>query len=185
MKLERPIVLTVDGFSGHHSFKLFQWCHDNGVILIILYPNSTHILQVCDVAMFSPIKAKYVELHQQWKIDNPEKFFNEIEFVKILKRVNDETIKEQSIINGWRATGLQPFDFQNVKFDRVIGKKQKVTILSNELVNYDLHDIFPSVSSTSDIIASTSSSLHKENRIELPIMFEDSGFEPENHEGKK
>lgn len=85
MKLEWTAVLIVDGYLGHHSFKLFNWCHGNEVILIILYPNSTHILQVCDAAMFSTMKAKYVELHQQCVIDNPEKFFNEIELVKILK----------------------------------------------------------------------------------------------------
>lgn len=174
MKLERPLVLTVDGYSGHHSYKLFNWCHENEVILIILYPNSTHILQVCDVAMFSPIKCKYTELHQEWKIQNPEKIFNEVEFVKVLKRVNNEVIKKESIVNGWRATGLQPFDFNNVKLDRLIGVKQsadKCQILSNDLVNYDLSKI-------------QSGSLDKENTIELLNFDDDSGFGPETSEGE-
>jgi DDE superfamily endonuclease len=177
LELDRPLVLTVDGYSGHHSYKLFKWCQENEVILIILYPNSTHILQVCDVAMFSPIKQKYTTLHQGWKLENPEMMFNEVEFVKILKRVNDEAIKKESIVNGWRATGLQPFNFDNVKLDRLIGNKEKIAVLSVKNVKYDVQDSFTS---------STLSKLNRENTVELPFTFdEDSGFGPENVESNK
>jgi hypothetical protein len=74
---------------------------------------------MCDVAMFGPLKTKYLQLYQEWKTDNPTKLFNEIEFVKLLKRVNDKVIKKDSIINGWRTTGLQPFNFNNSNLDRL------------------------------------------------------------------
>ena len=168
MKVERPIVLTVDGYSGHHSFKLFQWCQENEIVLIILYPNSTHILQVCDVAMFGPIKQKYGELHQEWKIKNPDKLFDQIEFVKILKQVNDETIKKDSIINGWRATGLQPFNFDNLKIDRLLEIPEKVTILSNELIDYQMFDRLPTSSLYDPVSNDFQIDLWNENSSYLP-----------------
>ena len=171
MKVERPIVLTVDCYSGHHSFKLFQWCQENEIILIILYPNSTHILQVCDVAMFGPMKQKYTELHQEWKIENPEKIFDQIEFVKVLKKVNDQTIKKDSIINGWRATGLQPFNFDNVKIDRLLETpiSKKVTILSNELVDYQMFDGLPTISLDDPISNEFQIDSWNENSLCLPV----------------
>jgi hypothetical protein len=126
MGLERPLVLVVDGYAGHHSYKLYKWCHDNEVVLIVLYPNSTDLLQMCDVAMFGPLKTKYLQLYQEWKTDNPTKLFNEIEFVKLIKRVNDKVIKKDSIINGWRTTGLQPFNFDNSNLDRLPEETTKI-----------------------------------------------------------
>lgn len=120
LEIPRPIALLVDGYSGHHSLKLFKWCLENHVKLVVLYPNSTHILQVLDVAVFAPLKAKYTELYQKWKVQNPDKIFNEIEFVKLLKQTNDEVMNKETIVNGWKSTGLQPFDFNNVKTDRLV-----------------------------------------------------------------
>lgn len=122
MKLERPLVLTVDGYSGHHSYELFKWCRENGIVLIVLYPNSTHLLQVCDVAVFGALKTNYYALHQDWKNNNRNKLilFDEIEFVKVLKKANDITLTPELIMNGWRATGLQPFNFENIKKDRIM-----------------------------------------------------------------
>jgi DDE superfamily endonuclease len=80
MGIERPIVLVCDGYSGHHSFRLYDWSLKNDVVLVILYPNSTHLLQVLDVAVFAPLKQKYAELFQEWKNaeENSNKKFNEI-----------------------------------------------------------------------------------------------------------
>jgi hypothetical protein len=129
LKLERPLVLTVDGYSGHQSYELFKWCRENGVILIVLFPNSTHLLQVCDVAVFGALKTNYYALHQEWKniASNKLKIFDEIEFVQVLKKANDKTLTPDLIINGWRATGLQPFDFENVKKDRILSSSSCIT----------------------------------------------------------
>ena len=114
MNVPRPVVLVIDGYSGHHSLELFTYCRENEIILIVLYPNSTHILQVLDVAVFGPLKQKYLQVYQEWKSQNPDKYYNEIEFVKLLKQANDLALKKETIVNGWRSTGLQPFNFDNI-----------------------------------------------------------------------
>lgn len=47
---------------------------------------------------------------------------NDVEFVKLLKQINDAVIKKETIINGWRATGLQPFNFNNLNTDSLLSK---------------------------------------------------------------
>ena len=181
MNAVRPLVLCIDGYSGHHSYKLFKWCQDNQVILIVLYPNSTHLLQMCDIAMFGPLKQKYLEVFQNWKSENPEKFYDEVEFVKLLKKANDASIKKESIVNGWRASGLQPFNFNNVMFDRLVGVSHqlspKVRILADERVNYDLTNVWPDqiLPPFEDV---PEISYGKQNSVEeWQPLDEDSGFE--------
>lgn len=71
-------------------------------------------MQMCDTTMFSPMKQKHEQLYSQWRLKNPTKTMNDVEFVKILKQINDSVIKKESIINGWRSTGLQPFNFNGL-----------------------------------------------------------------------
>lgn len=122
MALEFPLVLVIDGYSAHKDPKLFLWCKQHDVILVLLYPNSTHIIQVLDIGIFSPLNNKYKDLHEDWKTINPTENFTELEFIKVLKVTNDAVMKPTTIINGWRASGLQPFNFSNVKLDKLITK---------------------------------------------------------------
>lgn len=113
-KAPKPRILTIDGYGAHFSPKLFRWCRLNDVIIIVLYPGATPYMQMCDTTMFSPMKQKHEQLYSQWRLKNPTKTMNDVEFVKILKQINDSVIKKESIINGWRSTGLQPFNFNGL-----------------------------------------------------------------------
>lgn len=113
-----PVFYFLDGHRSHYSFKFILWGRENFIIIITFFPNATRILQMCDVGMFSPGKKDWTTAVQRWQIDTNNLELDEVAFVKILKKVNDKFIKKQSIINGFRVTGIQPF---NVMFDRCIG----------------------------------------------------------------
>lgn len=74
-------------------------------------------MQMCDTTMFSPMKQKHAQLYSQWRLKNPTKTMT-----MILKEINDAVIKKESMINGWRATGLQPFNFNNLNTDGLLSK---------------------------------------------------------------
>jgi len=38
--------------------------------MVALYPNSTHIIQPLDVAVFGPLKSKWKRIVKQWRIEN-------------------------------------------------------------------------------------------------------------------
>lgn len=118
----KPRILTIDGYGAHFSPKLFRWCRLNDVIIIVLYPGATPFMQMCDTTMFSPMKQKHAQLYSQWRLKYPTKTMNDVEFVKLLKEINDSVIKKESIINGWCATGLQPFNFNNLNTDGLLSK---------------------------------------------------------------
>ncbi|KAG5869605.1 hypothetical protein JTB14_008122 [Gonioctena quinquepunctata] len=49
-KIVKPVLLFVDGQS-HLSMELSQYCHDNGIILDALPPNTIHIMHHADVSL--------------------------------------------------------------------------------------------------------------------------------------
>lgn len=114
----------IDGYKAHVNLRLNRWARLNDCIIIILYPNGTPYLQMCDTTMFRPMKIKHIhiQLYQQWRVKNPTKTSDEVVLVKLLKEVHDTVIRKESIINGWRATGLHPFNFNNLNCDSLVSK---------------------------------------------------------------
>jgi hypothetical protein len=47
-KITLPVVLFVDGQSSHLTYSLSEFCSENGIHLVALHPNATHIIQPID-----------------------------------------------------------------------------------------------------------------------------------------
>lgn len=168
----KPRILAIDGYRAHFSPKLFRWSRLNGVIIVVLYPGATPYMQMCDTTMFSPMKQTHAQLYSQWRLNNPTKTMNDVEFVKILKQINDAVIKKESIINGWRATGLQPFNFNNLNTDGLLTKS------SNQNRIYDFKGDYteppelntenagsPQINVISNVVVSPSSELYMKRDV--------------------
>lgn len=87
-----PVLLLVDGVSSHISLDVAgiklvrlasipylititresEFCRETRIILYALLPNTTHILQPADVAIFGPLKKKWFRGTRQWLIENKE-----------------------------------------------------------------------------------------------------------------
>lgn len=119
---EFPVILFVDGHRSHLTLQVSELCEKLKIILIALYPNATRILQPCDVAVFKPVKTLWKNSVLQWRRENPNEILNKEKFAPILKIVVD-SINPLSIINGFRATGLYPFNFSAVDVSKCLGKR--------------------------------------------------------------
>ncbi|XP_072401163.1 uncharacterized protein [Diabrotica undecimpunctata] len=104
-----PVILFLDGHKSHYNLELYEFCIKHRIILYCLYPNSTHILQPCDVSIFRPLKVEWksvCRLHKQ-KSSTPITRHN---FSMLFKEAFDEACKERTIINGFRICGLYPLN---------------------------------------------------------------------------
>lgn len=54
-----PVILFKDGHTSHLSKYLSDYCSKNEIEVVALYPNSTHLLQPLDVAVFRPLKLEW------------------------------------------------------------------------------------------------------------------------------
>lgn len=118
---EHPVFLFIDGHKSHNGIDFTLWCRESNIHLITFFPNATRILQMCDVGMFGPGKKAWAAEVQRWRRCNSDKVLDEVGFIRILQKVNREFIKEKSIKNGFRTTGIYPLNVENVRFDRCIG----------------------------------------------------------------
>jgi hypothetical protein len=117
---EHPFLYFVDGHTSHISLKLFKFCRENHIELFVFYPNATHILQMCDFAVFGSLKAVWKKEVQLWKIESKNREISMTDFVRILKRVQDKVMTAEKIVNGFRATGVYPLDPKNCHLERCL-----------------------------------------------------------------
>lgn len=52
-------LLIIDGCTGHSSFAFVEYCIFFNIIIVILPPHSTHIMQPMDVGVFQPLKSAH------------------------------------------------------------------------------------------------------------------------------
>jgi len=72
-KIKLPVIVFLYGHSSHLTMHLGKFCKEHLIILVCLFPNTTHILQPLDVSVFAPLKAKWKSTVRQWRVDNDGK----------------------------------------------------------------------------------------------------------------
>lgn len=116
-----PIILFVDGHKTHLTLQTSQLCSDLKIILVALYPNATRIMQPADVSAFRPLKANWNRAVLKFRQDNPNSIITKENFAIVLKEAVNN-LKAESISNGFRATGLYPWQPSAIDFSKCLGK---------------------------------------------------------------
>lgn len=109
--IQRPVILFMDGHTSHMSFHVSKFCSENGIILIALFPNATHLLQPMDVAIFRSLKGAWKTAVQSWRlehIDSP--ILRKVHFCALLNKVLKDTLSPEMFQNGFRKCGLSPWN---------------------------------------------------------------------------
>ncbi|XP_011705189.1 PREDICTED: uncharacterized protein LOC105460439 [Wasmannia auropunctata] len=114
-KIPRLVILYVDGHCSHLTMPLSQFCAQNGIELIALYPNATHLMQHLDVAFFCSLNSleengARMAYKTIWKMF--KKYF------------------ECSRNNGFQACGLLPFSVDVLQYNSLL-MKQNLNNINN------------------------------------------------------
>lgn len=119
--IKLPVVLYVDGHKSHLTLSLSEFCRENGIILISLLPNSTHILQPLDVGVFHPLKSQWKLAVEKWRLQNKKQTLKKENFGPLLKGVLDKTFKSDKLLkNSFRVCGLFPFNANAVDYSKIL-----------------------------------------------------------------
>lgn len=117
------MIFYVDNHSSHFTLELCNFCIEKQIILLGLYPNSTHILQPLDVSLFHVLKDEYKKCNDSWRLENGMIDIKKADFAPILQKALKKDYSS-CIINGFRTCGLFPFDPSAVNFN-FLNKKSK------------------------------------------------------------
>lgn len=114
-KIDRPVIMFLDGHFSHDTLHLSTLCAENGVELIPLLPNATHLLQPADVAVFRSLKILWLKAVTTWRENNDFEKMLLKDVAPLLKPVL-ENFPSETIQNGFKACGLCPFTPDVVKY---------------------------------------------------------------------
>jgi hypothetical protein len=102
-------LILFDGHESHTTFEFITFCNEKKIIPFCLPPHTTHFLQPLDVAIFQPYKHWHTqEVDEAARTGCTE--FTRVEFLDSLKQVRQKTFKQNTILRGWRVTGLIPYN---------------------------------------------------------------------------
>lgn len=118
---ERPFILFVDGHSSHLSLEVVEYCREQEIVLITLYPNSTWLLQPLDVGVFSVLKSNW----DAFLLDKDEDFLFNLtnrNFAGVLKQFMDEKgpFLENFVKDAFKNTGIYPWNVEAIRFETMM-----------------------------------------------------------------
>ena len=102
-------LLILDGHGSHATPDFDHFCSEHSIIVLCMPPHSSHLLQPLDVGCFSPLKKAYgrkVEESIRLGINHTDK----IEFLRMFQEARTEALNQKNIQSGFTATGLDPFN---------------------------------------------------------------------------
>ncbi|RII22709.1 hypothetical protein CUC08_Gglean013427 [Alternaria sp. MG1] len=105
----KPRVLICDGFGTHETLEVLEFCFANNILLCRLPSHTSHKLQPCDVAVFSPLKAAYREQVERLERGGVNTIGKE-HFTSLYSPAREKAFTSKNIIAGFAASGLFPFN---------------------------------------------------------------------------
>lgn len=106
-----------DNLASHFSPTVIEACEENNIYMTALPPNSTHLMQPLDVAVFAPFKKKWRQILDKWRSETkssssiPKEYFPTL-LNRLWLAVSENV--SNNLQSGFRATGLCPFNPQEV-----------------------------------------------------------------------
>ena len=103
-------VLIGDNLACHFSEDVLEACSKNNIIFFTLPPNSTHILQPLDVAVFAPLKRLWRDTIASWRAEARSLASVSKQIFPTLLNRAFSALKAENLVAGFRATGIFPLD---------------------------------------------------------------------------
>ena len=104
-----PVILFLDGHYSHIGIDLIKLCREKNVWLYCLPPNTTHVLQPLDVAVFGPVKAAWRSIVKTYKVGRRAATITKEVFPSLLTKLWSCSIKPHHLPS-FRECGLFPLD---------------------------------------------------------------------------
>ncbi|XP_071635524.1 uncharacterized protein [Temnothorax longispinosus] len=106
----RPILLILDGHSSHKELNIIEYARNNHIHMLSTPPHTTHKLQPLDRVFFKPFKQAYGSASASWMRQNPGARLTEYDIAGLVNTAFTKVARLDIAQNGFRCTGIQPFD---------------------------------------------------------------------------
>jgi hypothetical protein len=98
-----PRLLILDGHNSHTTSDFLDYAAEHNIIVVCLPPHTTHRLQPCDVAVFSPLSTAWKNaVDESWAMGIPVDRYNLLQTYGKARLIafKDTTIKQSFLLTG-------------------------------------------------------------------------------------
>lgn len=128
-----PVLILLDGHNSHINMDLHDFCVEHEILLYVLYPNTTPILQTCDVGIFHPLKIEWRKIIAQ-HIQSTTKSVTKFNFAQLFSAAFKNAINPKIIQSAFSACGIYPFNPKIIDYSKCISTRRQD--LSNDYTPY-------------------------------------------------
>ena len=104
------ILLTLDNHTSHVSLEAYNFCKDNGIVVVTLPPHCSHRLQPLDVTFFSSLKASFNQECDNFMKSNPHQKITPYDICPIFSKAFTRIANIEKGVSGFSKTGIFPLD---------------------------------------------------------------------------
>ena len=112
--VKTPIILFVDGHVTHLSMEVSTLCKENDVILYCLLEHASHLMQPCDLTLFSSLKETWKQAVREFQVENIGEVVTKAKFASVFKKAYEKSANIENAVKGFRDAGLFPLDVTRV-----------------------------------------------------------------------
>ncbi|XP_074107102.1 uncharacterized protein LOC141532586 [Cotesia typhae] len=112
---------------------LHDFCVEHEILLYVLYPNTTHILQPCDIGIFHPLKIEWRKIIAQ-HIQSTTQSVTKFNFAQLFSAGFKNAINPKIIQSVFSACGIYPFNPKIIDYSKCISTRRQD--LSNDYTPY-------------------------------------------------
>lgn len=105
-----PLLILFDGHRSHVSLTLQDWAESKNIILFILPPHCSHILQPLDIGCFGPLKSCYNREAQLFMRRNPGLKITKFNIGQMLCSPYQKGLSPQNLTSSFKKSGIYPFN---------------------------------------------------------------------------
>ncbi|KAG3241203.1 hypothetical protein PI124_g13923 [Phytophthora idaei] len=111
-----PVVLVLDNSSTHLELETVRTAYDMGILLLTLPPNSTHMCQPLDVAVFKSFKSAVKDTLTSKLLNTADMVLSKKDAIAIACSAYQTGIidRPDNAVTGFKATGLFPRSLANM-----------------------------------------------------------------------
>ena len=105
----QPLLLLYDGHKSHISISLIQWAREHNIILFVLPPHCSHILQPMDVGCFSPFETLYQQETHRFMRQFSGQSITRYDVCALVCNVYEHALSPSNLRSSFKKTGIYPF----------------------------------------------------------------------------
>lgn len=116
-KIAGPILLIFDGAACHLDYTIVIEANRHNITLLCLPSNTTHELQPLDKSVYRSFEAHWDQEVLRFWGSHPDRRITKSRFNLIFNKVWSRCMTHENIVNGFRATGIYPYNESAIPFE--------------------------------------------------------------------